>query len=169
MQLRSHISILLIVFCSASAFFSCSKHLSEGRGAEGLNYDTTTTAIIPFNPEYNYPFDSTAYKPATLTQEDLKEIDSLFIECLDNYNNVLVDDEYKFWRINLNERHYRKQLIAVINKNGEKEVWVNCFCSVKDKWKKEVVEVSDGGTCYFSFKINLATKQYYQFGVHGVA
>jgi len=169
MPIRSYISIFIIAFCSASAFISCNKHLSQGKGANALRYDTTTTAIIPFNPEYDYPFDSATYKPATLTQEDLKDIDSLFIECLDNYNKVLIDEEHKFWRINLNKRHYRKQLIAVINKNGEKEVWVNCFCQDHGNWKYEAVSAMDGGTCYFNFKINLATKQYYQFGVNGIA
>jgi hypothetical protein len=28
----------------------------------------------------------------------------------------------------LKQYNYRKQLIAVTNKKGEKEVWVNCFC-----------------------------------------
>ena len=55
--------------------------------------------------------------------------------------------------------------------NGQKEVWVNCFCQLSgdNKWKTEVVHVADGGNCYFNFKINLTTKTCYDFAVNGVA
>ena len=64
---------------------------------------------------------------------------------------------------------YYKQFIAVINKQGEKEVWINCFCSKDPKWKNEVVLVLDGGNCYFQLKINLTKKLVYDFMVNGVA
>jgi hypothetical protein len=167
MALRSYIYTLIIAFFFVSIFTACDKHLSNGRRPAGLHYDTTTTAIIPFNPEYKYPFDS-SFKQAMLTQKELKDVDSLVIACVAWYNNEL-DNDHKKWQINLKKRHYRKQLIVVKNKNGEKEVWVNCFCSGRDKWKHEMVDVMDGGNCYFNFKINLAIKQFYDLMVNGFA
>jgi hypothetical protein len=64
---------------------------------------------------------------------------------------------------------YFKQFVAVINKNGEKEVWVNCCCEVMDYWKKQIQTTLDGGTCYFNLKINLNKNILYNFSVNGVA
>ena len=134
-----------------------------------LNFDTSRTAIIEFNKKSRWPFDST-FNAAVLTQGELKSVDSLLLVCVTDYNNSL-DKDHKQWSIDLKKRNYRKQLIVVTNKNGQKEVWVNCFCYNwgSDKWKTEILGVDDGGNCYFNFKINLVTKKYYELGVNGVA
>jgi hypothetical protein len=65
---------------------------------------------------------------------------------------------------------YYKQFIAVTNSKGEKEVWVNCRCSVmKEYWKSSIGDVKDGGSCFFNLKINLTKKLIYDFWVNGVA
>ena len=68
-------------------------------------------------------------------------------------------------------RKYYRQYIVTKNKKGEKEVWVNCFCSIQnmDYWKKQVVFVMDGGNCFFNLKINLSRKSYSDFEVNGEA
>ena len=137
--------------------------------SKGLTFDTSKTAIIEFNKKSKWPFDST-FKAAALTQNELSLVDSLLLACVTNYNNSL-DKDHKQWSIDLKKRNYRKQLIVVTNKNGQKEVWVNCFCYTwgSDKWKTEILGVDDGGNCYFNFKINLTTIKYFDLGVNGVA
>jgi hypothetical protein len=134
-----------------------------------LSFDTSKTAIINFNKKSRWPFDST-FEAATLTQNELQLVDSLLLTCVIDYNNSL-DKDHKQWSIDLKKRNYRKQLIVVTNKNGQKEVWVNCFCYTwgSDKWKTEILGVDDGGSCYFNFKIDLATKKYFDLGINGVA
>jgi hypothetical protein len=66
------------------------------------------------------------------------------------------------------EKSYKKQLVAVTNKDGDKEVWVNCFCDTLNKnWRKEILLVQDGGRCYFNFKINLTQNKCYHLIVNG--
>jgi hypothetical protein len=173
---RSYISILTFAICLASVLTSYGQsyntrigQTAEGKSIEGIRFDTSKTAIIPFDQNYDYPFDN-SYRSATLTEDDIIIVDSLLISCVTVYNNSL-DKDHKEWTINLKKRNYRKQLLAVTNKNGEKEVWVNCFCDTwgNDKWKTQVMLVQDGGNCYFNFKVNLATKKFYDFGINGVA
>ncbi len=131
-------------------------------------FDTSKVAIIPFCKTGNYPFDNN-YKQAILTRADINEIDRLLIKCVTDYNNSLEQD-YKQFSIDLTKNDYKKQLVAVTNSKGEKEVWVNCFCRTWDtRWKTEIMHVDDGGNCYFNFKINLTTKKYYDLGVNGEA
>jgi len=151
---------------------ACKTELREeqtGNERKQLAYDTVNTTIIFWDKNSRYPFDSVNYKAATLTQEDLKQLDSLFNICVTGYNNSLPDghDDYK---IDLKSNDYKKQLVAVINSEGEKELWVNCFCNHWNKaWKTEILVVHDGGPCYFNFKINLTRKKIYDLGVNGFA
>ena len=171
----SFINILTFTFCLTNAITSSgqsprnkSRQITKRKTANNFQYDTSKNAIISFIPKSKYPFDST-YEKARLTQNNFIIIDSLLIACVSDYNNSL-DKEHKQWSIDLKKHNYRKQLIAVTNKNGEKEVWVNCFCRTWDnRWKTQMMIVDDGGNCYFNFKINFATKKFYDLGVNGGA
>jgi hypothetical protein len=64
---------------------------------------------------------------------------------------------------------YGRQYIAVTSDNGDKFVFVNCFCepekfSYRDK---ELVDVMDGGNCYFQFKVNLGQSKIFDFMTNG--
>jgi hypothetical protein len=164
-----------VAFCLTNALISCgesqnkkTEQIIKSENSSSIQFDTSKTAIIPFDKKDDYPFDN-SYKPTTLTQEDINDIDSLLIVRVTNYNNSL-DKNHKEWCIDLKKYNYKKQLIAVTNKKGEKEVWVSCFCDTlgSDSWKNEIMHVSDGGNCYFTFKINLTRKKLYDFGVNGV-
>ena len=137
---------------------------------QAIQIDTEKTTIIPFDPvTMRYPFDN-AYKSAVLNQSDIHAIETLLVTCVADYNKSLKSGR-AYREIDLNKRNYREQLIAVVNAKGEKEVWVNCFCDTwgSDKWKREIVAVDDGGSCYFNFKINLTTKKAYDLRVNGEA
>ena len=175
MKNRSIIIILTFTFCIITSFVvygqipeKISSNENQSKKNNILRFDTTKTAIIGFNKNSKYPFDST-FNAASLTQNELQTVDSFLLVCVTDYNNSL-DKDHKEWSIDFKNHNYRKQLIVATNKNGQKEVWVNCFCQVyNDKLKTRVLDVMDGGNCYFNFKINLTTKTYYDLGVNGVA
>jgi hypothetical protein len=145
--------------------------ITSGTGKKSLNlrFDTTKTAILELKKSRAWLFDST-YKPANLTQNDLLIIDSFLIRSVNDFNSWQKKNNADHpWMIDL-KSGYRKQLITVTNKKGEKEVWVNCFCdSFGTSWKSEILVVEDGATCYFNFKINLTTGTYYDFMVNSIA
>ena len=169
MTLRFYLNTLIIAFCLTIVLTSWGQTRSLA-STKSFQVDTSKTTIILFDKKRNYPFDN-SFNPSTLTQEDLNIIDSLLIACVAKYNNSLDKDHKQYWSIDLKKYNYRKQIIAVTNRKGEKEVWVNCFCDTwgSDKWKTEIMMVDDGGNCYFNFKINLATKTFYDLGVNGEA
>jgi hypothetical protein len=175
MILLSRLRILILIFFVTTSFVACgqlsNKNLGKTNRSENkvdLKFDTLTTAIIEFDPKTDWPFDSTS-RGAMLTQKELQAVDSFLLVCITDYNNAL-DKDHKQWSIDLKKRNYRRQLVVVENKNGQKEVWVNCFChDINDKWKTEMLDVQDGGNCYFHFKVNLTLNNYYDLGVNGVA
>ncbi|WP_426295360.1 hypothetical protein ACN9ML_11890 [Dyadobacter endophyticus] len=164
---RLFIAVLLI------GLLSCQKDESNGEGKSEADatprVTDTTFATIKFDAtDMPYIFNKNA-SPATLTRQDFEQIDSLLLVCVANYNKTIRQD-LQFMKIDLVGRLYKKQLVAVVNRLGEKEVWVNCFCDdFASPWKTKLLFVDDGGSCFFNFKINLKSLKYYDFSVNGLA
>lgn len=131
--------------------------------------DTSLIAIIPFYKCGDWLFDKT-YSSSTLTQKDFENIERLMTDCVNHYNEKLSTDNKQYFSIDLIKTKFKRQYVSVINKNGEKEVWINCLCQTHgDGWKTSVILVDDGGNCYFNLKINLTREKCYDLGVNGHA
>src|SRR5260370_4573202 len=65
---------------------------------------------------------------------------------------------------------YDRQFIGAINENGDKIIWVNCFCKERENffigWKDKIVFIDDAGTCFFNVKINITKNIYYDLTVY---
>lgn len=115
-------------------------------------------AIFTYNTKYDKDLFKDA-KPYDLTEPDLLDVIRIFERC--NTGNGY-----------LKISNYRTQCIAVINKNGEKEVWMNCFCKrVEDliDLRNQVVDVADGGSCFMQMKVNLTSGRCYDVRFNGEA
>lgn len=131
--------------------------------------NTSTFAVISFDPSRNFPFDKKC-KQAELTNNEIESIDSVLKKCIADYNSSFQGDSNASFKIDLIKGNYRRQYVPILNGKGEKEVWVNCLCSIlDDDWKKNILIVDDGGNCFFNLKINLVTGKCYEFRVNGLA
>lgn len=161
MAYKFQISILTIIICLTNVVISCGQVVQTN----GIKIDTSKTAIVPIDPKAIF-LDSTLIQLA-LTQEELKTIDSLLIACVNDYNSHQGKDG-KQLKIDLNKYNYRKQLLVGKSKEGDKKVWVNCFCQTWSKvnWRTEIIRVNDGGDCYFNFVIDLTSKKFHDLRVN---
>ena len=149
--------------------------------------DTSRYSILKFDKDIDkYAFDKKV-KPCELNGIEIQQIENLIGKKVSEYNKIEKDSSIAItkrlkrkmrntnfiWKGDYIETpvNYYKQLIPVINSKGEKEVWVNCFCDKEEKayWKKSIVLVTDGGSCYFNLKINLTKNLAYDLMVNGVA
>ena len=127
--------------------------------------DTSKYAILDYETVH-WPLNlDKNSKSFNLSEIDIRQIEYLLDKEVNRINKAnkkkMIKKPSKFY----------KQLIAVINSKGEKEVWVNCLCDLVNasNWKKEPVVVLDGSPCYFNFKVNLTTNVIYDFILNGVA
>ncbi len=164
-------TIILIVF----TIVSCGQVANNNSDSSKVStatvepVDTSLIAIIPFDNSEDGPFDNT-YLPSTLTQDDIEKIEVLMTACINKYNNNLSSDSKQYFTIELAKEKYKRQYVAVTNKKGEKEVWINCLCrAYSNNWKTSIILVNDGGNCYFSLKINLTKEKCYELYVNGHA
>lgn len=164
--------LIFVLFCLTLSLSLCSQ-INRDKFKTPLSpttyTDTSLIAIIPFTQSGNWPF-KPIYKPASLNQKELKEIDSLLNNCIEEYNAGLSEQLKPRYGVDRKKYKYKRQYVAALNPSGEKEVWINCFCSsMGERWKKELMLVDDGGNCYFNLKVNLNTKMCYEMVVNGYA
>lgn len=126
--------------------------------------DTSRYSVLPFNRNRDSFIFSEYFKPTSISADDIKKIEKIISVTVTEHNKQSTS------RINKPGKYY-KQIIAVINASGQKEVWVNCFCTPYEKrhWRKGVVLVLDGGPCFFNIKINLSNNTVTSLAVNGSA
>ena len=150
--------------------------------------DTAKYAVLKFDPDEDRYIFGKDNKPADLSADEIAKIESVIARQVAVYNkkeNATYDslnktiDRKKYGNAKVyysnaidDPKKYYKQFITVINPKGQKEVWVNCFCDKQfgdNDWKKSLVMVDDGGSCFFQLHFNLTTNKVIFFGVNGVA
>ena len=155
------------------------KKTTNGRNIDSISVDTSSIAIIPFDTTYHWLFKKS--KPTELSTTELEQIETILLDCISEYNPAQkkqfdkISSKYPNQKFQLSNfvielDNYKRQYVAVINENREKEIWINCFCNTWNQdWRKKLIEVEDGGNCYFQLKINLTKKIFYDFMVNGNA
>ena len=117
-------------------------------------------------------------KITKLTQTEFNLVKKISKDCIENYNNKVTEGfkkrgekkKYaKMYRI-MELKEYKIQYVPYLNEKGEKEIWINGFCSDFDTdWRKEIISVFDGGNCYFTIRLNLSTGECLEIGTNGYA
>jgi hypothetical protein len=105
-------------------------------------------------------------KPVTLNDSEISDtIDVLKKAVIENNSKA------KKERSVASADNYNLQFVSVVNDQKQKIIWINALCrnsnSYDDKWKKSIIRVKDGGSCYFNLYINLTEKSYENFIVNG--
>ncbi len=127
---------------------------------------------------YQYLFLDRHIDRATLYKNDYKVLKQVIQRASEEGEFKFLRDESLSSIFNM----YCFQYVPFINENGEKEVYVNAFCHFPGEeransldipevfdWHVYLINIMDGGSCYWSMKINLDTKIYYDFSVNGHA
>ena len=139
-----------------------------------LSYDTSSTVIFNWDTTlYQFPNNS---DPLPLTQEDIKLTDSLLKISIDSFNKhnplkeMFDNTLHPIEPLDINLSNYKKQFFPYLDVNFEKVVFINCVCNkhIHSDWKKKPLEGRlHSGICQFLVKINLTTKNFYEFSIGG--
>ncbi len=140
----------------------------------------STYVILDYKSDWYWLFKDA--KPTTLTENELAEIESIIEkavrenneqqqENLEKHNTENPDNQWTETGFELSTKGFKRQYVPVINSEGQKEIWINFFCDDwgSENWKSELMEVDDGGNCYFNLKVNLETMTYSELYINGYA
>jgi hypothetical protein len=114
----------------------------------------------------------------TLSTTELDVTKKLLTKCITDYNDQIREGFKKrgekkryarMYRI-MSLSKYKVQFVPYLNEKGEKEIWINGFCSDHHTdWKTEIVHAFDGGNCYFTVRLNISTNKCIGVGTNGYA
>jgi hypothetical protein len=122
-----------------------------------LSFDSNNIAILS-NSQIRF-FSLKDSLPATLSNPDMQIIEQLLSERILVHNKNI--DSNNVYAGYIHSGKYKRQYIPYTGVHGEKKVFINCFCKGLDNfdyWKEKLVEVDDGGVCFFNVTINLSTQ-----------
>lgn len=102
-------------------------------------------------------FSGHEYTNWKITENDIDVADKILYDYLKDASPVLFSDQKKYYR----------QCWGLTNKKQQGIVCYNCFCREMPDWKKDLIVSSGGGDCFWSAKVNLATKECFDFSVNG--
>jgi hypothetical protein len=100
------------------------------------------------------------------------QVETLLRACIDDYNKSQVAELQKLRKAQpekafeadnfiINLLRYKRQLVAIMNTKGEKEVWVNCFSDEKGAdWRHEISTSTDRGNYHFKVYLNLTKHEW---------
>jgi hypothetical protein len=163
------------IFCLPAFFlFACGQPNTAQQIIPGdvlpnnhVSFDTTLIAILPADTVNQLLFKDTS--STSITNEDLQTIDTLLTDCIKVYN--IGKHATNSHSLYIDLKKYRRQYVPFLNSKGERMVFINAFCELDhfDYWKKTLVDVKDGGSCFFHVSINLTTGKYEQLYSNGYA
>jgi hypothetical protein len=160
-----------ILFLISFTLISCQPSKNRKLGMDILSIDTTSIALFPYDSTDHWtPFRNA--KQAELSRDEARLIDTIFFKEINYYNQRLrketsvSDSILKYNQIDINHRLYKRQYIVVISESGDKEVWINCFCSHEKDWRTRIIDGLGGGSCFFMLTINLTKKTCDRFYVN---
>lgn len=147
-----------ILFCAIILLVSCSRNQS----AASLNPNQT---IIDADKSMDWVFGKN-FTSWTPEENDIDAAEKLLKDCFDSQKNAAKN---RFLNKSLDD--YDRQFIGAVNENGDKIIWVNCFCNTQENyfkdWKTKLVFVKDGGNCYFNLIVNITKNTYSDLMING--
>lgn len=170
--MKTRILLLLLI-----TLISCTKNQNKTEDQGPLKIDTARVSIIKYNlannPECKFIFEDVTN--AELTNTDLKKIEDAIdriikkqnpkeMEWYERVKKMYPEENYKKEDFVLKKEEYIRRYLVVKNKKGQKEVYVAMVCDDIAKlydFKKTLKQGYGGGSCLFSFKLNLDTRKYY--------
>ncbi len=169
--------LILISSCDQKSKMPANKIADKTK--EEFKLEKADYAILKYSSEYHWIFKDA--QPTELTQAELITTEKILKDAIEKNNEVQKknlkkhNEEHPEYQLTetgyeLDLPQFQRQYLPVINKNGEKIIWLNFFCSHKAPVSdKNIVMVLDGGNCYFNIKINLTDKTYFELRINGYA
>ena len=131
-------------------------------GCQNIASDKLTVLL---NQSENIWFDYKHHETWEPTENDINLTKLLIKEVISDHKT-----EYDVKPIAENFSDYFFQLIPFVSKTGQKLIYVNSFCHIDygEYWKEKLVDLNDGGYCFWQVIIEPREDEYFDFQVNGM-
>lgn len=104
------------------------------------------------------------------TEEDIILAEKLIVEKIEELNKSHVNQDHGCPIIHKSLRRYVRQYVGIINKKGQKTIWINMLWKGKfsdSELKKDIITVLDGCSYYWRITVNLDEGLLYDLEING--
>lgn len=169
-------NIKIGIYTLLFALISCAKKDSEYFNPALLKIDSSRVSLINYDSTNNdckmvFKTGTNAY----LNNEDLEKIEVAIDKIIEKQNIVEIQrykefskmypkQKYKKEDFQIKKDEYIRRYLVIKNSKGEKEIYVALACDFIAKdfdFRETLRQGYGGGSCLFSFKLNLETNKYY--------
>ena len=144
--------LLIIQTLTVSKLFS--QTITTNRTQSPIKY-----ALFTSRSDVDFAFYRQNYKPIKLTKNQLNLVQSIIKKVSDSLDFFVTSTNVNTGIVDTLKHSF--QIVSAINKRGQVYVWVNAICNPNKDWRSRLIFADDGGSCYYRFRINLMTKQYF--------
>ena len=153
--------IFLVIFLFFTACASQPAPNAEGENwvafsAEKAQADEMLDWLFPDDAEYWSP-----------TEADVRTIQSGLPAYLQENKSAFYMTDEPIWE-QLDE--YNSQYVGIVLE-GRKVIYASYLCRIGEdtNWRENFIFVADGGACYFKFKFDISTGEFFELLVNGEA
>jgi hypothetical protein len=101
-------------------------------------------------------------KIETALRDIINEQNPVQIKRFERYSENYLKENYKLEDFIIKEKNYVRRYLVIKNSQGQKEIYVSLICddiAREFDWKTHVSDGYGGGSCVFSFKLNITTNK----------
>lgn len=143
-------------------------------------------------PDFQFDSIHTVISDTSQLKWIARDLNSLWIPNTNDLNktesilrSAIKENINEYWSLldSVTFKKYYRQYTFYTNSNNDSIVFINAFCRLMNipidsagtwiqrpyDWKNTFMMVNDGGDCFWSIKINLTRKEYFDFMVNGEA
>ena len=120
-----------------------------------------------YEDKYHYQNEYSSYTPS---KEEVINAETILKKKLKETNKFKINQDNKCPVIHKQLCKYNRQYLGLINKNGEKVIFINFIWakSTPDNWNKDVIMVLDGCSYYWNIKVNIGNSSLYDLNINGI-
>lgn len=157
MQKKVMILLFLIQALTVSMLFS--QTIITNRTQTPFRY-----ALFTSRTDIDFTFYKKNYRPVKLTKNQLVIAQAIIKRVSDSLDFLITSTNVTTGIVDALRHNF--QIVSAINNHGQIFLWVNAICDDDKDWRRRLIFVDDGGSCYYRFRINLNTKQYFDIDVN---
>lgn len=139
-----------------------------------IQADTASIVVLPFDTlhphVYGFERDHDELDPVELSFRDLCLLETVIDSVIQAQNSLLGTDSVRNKYRLLAREGYVLQVVPVRTVQGDTLVHVNALCGPDElPWRARLIQVQDGGSCYYQLWVDLTRRICLRFAVNGVA
>lgn len=121
-------------------------------------------ALLTSQANVDFAFYRENYIPTKLTKEQVLIVLSIIKRVSDSLHFLITSTNVNTKKVDTLKHVF--QIVSAKNNQGQIYLFVNAICDPDKDWRSRLIFVDGGGNCYYTFRFNVKSKQYFDIKIN---